>query len=115
MGTFTGKKVVVLHGGRSSERDVSLRTGRRAATRSARGGTTSRCWTWTSRWRRASARRGADVAFIALHGRWGEDGCIQGLLESMGIPYTGSGVTGLGGRDGQGRLEGALPTLGTST
>jgi D-alanine-D-alanine ligase len=34
----------------------------------------------------------ADVAFIALHGRWGEDGCIQGLLESMAIPYTGSGV-----------------------
>jgi D-alanine-D-alanine ligase len=34
----------------------------------------------------------ADVAFIALHGRWGEDGSIQGLLESMGIPYTGSGV-----------------------
>jgi D-alanine-D-alanine ligase len=34
----------------------------------------------------------AEVAFLALHGRWGEDGCAQGLLESMGIPYTGSGV-----------------------
>jgi D-alanine-D-alanine ligase len=34
-----------------------------------------------------------DVAFVALHGRWGEDGCIQGLLESMAIPYTGSGVS----------------------
>jgi D-alanine-D-alanine ligase len=34
-----------------------------------------------------------DVAFVALHGRWGEDGCVQGLLESMGIPYTHSGVT----------------------
>ena len=33
-----------------------------------------------------------DVAFIALHGRHGEDGCIQGLLEAMQIPYTGSGV-----------------------
>jgi D-alanine-D-alanine ligase-like ATP-grasp enzyme len=33
-----------------------------------------------------------DVAFIALHGRWGEDGSIQGLLETMFIPYTGSGV-----------------------
>src|SRR5262249_14977303 len=33
-----------------------------------------------------------DVAFLALHGRYGEDGCIQGLLEMMGIPYTGSGV-----------------------
>ena len=36
--------------------------------------------------------RGVDVAFIALHGRYGEDGCIQGLLEVMGIPYTGSNV-----------------------
>ena len=34
------------------------------------------------------------VAFIALHGRWGEDGTVQGLLEMMGIPYTGSGVLG---------------------
>src|SRR5262249_61103088 len=33
-----------------------------------------------------------DVAFIALHGRWGEDGCVQGLLEMLGIPYTGSDV-----------------------
>ena len=33
-----------------------------------------------------------DVAFIALHGRWGEDGCVQGMLEMMGIPYTGSDV-----------------------
>ena len=35
-----------------------------------------------------------EVAFIALHGRWGEDGVVQGLLEMMGIPYTGSGVLG---------------------
>ena len=34
------------------------------------------------------------MAFIALHGKWGEDGTIQGLLEMMGIPYTGSGVLG---------------------
>jgi D-alanine-D-alanine ligase len=33
-----------------------------------------------------------DVAFVALHGRYGEDGCVQGLLETLGIPYTGSGV-----------------------
>ena len=33
-----------------------------------------------------------DVAFLALHGRYGEDGCVQGLLELLGIPYTGSGV-----------------------
>ena len=41
---------------------------------------------------RACSREKVDVAFIALHGRYGEDGCVQGLLESMGIPYTGSGV-----------------------
>ncbi len=37
-------------------------------------------------------QRGIDVAFLALHGRYGEDGCIQGLLETMGVPYTGSDV-----------------------
>lgn len=37
---------------------------------------------------------GADVAFNVLHGRWGEDGCMQGYLETVGIPYTGSGVIG---------------------
>ena len=35
-----------------------------------------------------------DVVFLALHGRGGEDGCVQGLLEVLGIPYTGSGVLG---------------------
>lgn len=39
-------------------------------------------------------RRGIDVVIVALHGRYGEDGCIQGLLETLGIPYTGSGVLG---------------------
>jgi D-alanine-D-alanine ligase len=38
------------------------------------------------------AKEQVEVAFIALHGRYGEDGCVQGLLELMGIPYTGSGV-----------------------
>ena len=41
-----------------------------------------------------SAARGIDVAFIALHGPYGEDGTVQGLLELVGIPYVGSGVTG---------------------
>ena len=42
-----------------------------------------------------------DRAFIILHGRGGEDGSMQGLLECAGIPYTGSGVPGLGAGDGQ--------------
>jgi len=40
------------------------------------------------------AEAGAGLVFLALHGRWGEDGCIQGLLESLRLPYTGSGVLG---------------------
>ena len=43
-----------------------------------------------------------DRVFIALHGRCGEDGTIQGVLETLGVPYTGSGVLGLGDRHGQG-------------
>lgn len=88
----TAPKVAVLLGGPSAEREVSLSTGRECA----------------------NALRGEgfevveldagpdlcvrlqdikpDVVFNALHGRWGEDGCVQGLLEWMGLPYTHSGV-----------------------
>lgn len=92
MGKWSGKKVAVLYGGRSSEREVSLKTGKGCAEALA-----SRGYPVTlidvdldvaTRIRDAKI----DVAFVALHGRFGEDGCIQGLLESMGIPYTGSGV-----------------------
>ena len=92
MGTWSGRKVAMLYGGRSTERDVSLRTGKGCAE-----ALQSRGYDVTlvdvdldvaARLREAKA----DVAFVALHGRWGEDGAIQGLLESMGIPYTGSGV-----------------------
>lgn len=89
---WTGKRVAVLHGGRSSERDVSLRTGAACAEALQQKGYDVTLVDVdvdvAARLREARA----DVAFIALHGRWGEDGCIQGLLESMGIPYTGSGV-----------------------
>jgi D-alanine-D-alanine ligase len=92
MGKWTGKKVAVLLGGRSSEREVSLKTGAACA-----GALRARGYDVTeldadleiaARLREARI----DVAFVALHGRFGEDGCVQGLLESMGIPYTGSGV-----------------------
>lgn len=86
------RRVGVLMGGLSSERPISMKTGTAVA--------------------RALRERGHDVveidvgqnlpgellaggvqvAWIALHGRFGEDGCVQGLLEVMGIPYTGSGV-----------------------
>ncbi len=87
-------KVGVLMGGPSAEREVSLRSGRavldalRAAGIDAVGVDADR--TVLTR----LAELAVDRVFIALHGRWGEDGVIQGALEVIGIPYTGSGVLG---------------------
>jgi D-alanine-D-alanine ligase len=92
MGRWDGKKVAVLHGGRSSEREVSLKTGAACAEAlRAKGHEVALVDVGLDVAERLRAE-GAAVAFIALHGRFGEDGCIQGLLESLGIPYTGSGV-----------------------
>ncbi|MGC4000608.1 MAG: D-alanine--D-alanine ligase [Anaeromyxobacter sp.] len=92
MSKWSGKKVAVLYGGRSTEREVSLKTGAACAealrTRGLDVALVDVDLDVAARLREV----GADVAFIALHGRFGEDGCIQGLLEAMGIPYTGSGV-----------------------
>ncbi len=92
MGKWTGKKVAVLFGGRSAEREVSLNTGRACAEAlRARGHDVVLVDVGLDVAERLRAE-GVSVAFNALHGRYGEDGSIQGLLESMGIPYTGSGV-----------------------
>ncbi len=92
MGRFGGRKVAVLYGGRSAEREVSLRTGEACAEAlRARGLDVTLVDAGLDLDVRLRAL-GAEVAFVALHGRFGEDGCTQGLLESMGIPYTGSGV-----------------------
>jgi D-alanine-D-alanine ligase len=92
MGTWKGKKVAVLYGGRSSERDVSLRTGKGCADALAeRGYDVTLIDVGLDVAARLRDAR-ADVVFLALHGRWGEDGCMQGLLESLDLPYTGSGV-----------------------
>ncbi len=91
-GKWQGKKVAVLYGGRSTEREVSLDSGKACADALRSRGhdvvLVDVDLEVAARLREVKA----EVAFIALHGRWGEDGCIQGLLESMGIPYTGSGV-----------------------
>ncbi|MGZ3447680.1 MAG: D-alanine--D-alanine ligase, partial [Myxococcaceae bacterium] len=86
------RRIGVLMGGLSVEREVSFRTGAgvAAALRSL-GYTVVELDVQKDVAERLRAER-IDVAFIALHGRYGEDGCIQGLLESMFIPYTGSGV-----------------------
>jgi len=92
MGTWSGKKVAVLYGGRSTERDVSLRTGKGCASALTERGYDVTLLDVDLEVAARLRESRAEVAFVALHGRWGEDGVIQGLLESMGIPYTGSGV-----------------------
>ena len=86
------RKIGVLMGGLSAEREVSLRTGEAiASTLIDRGYDAVRIY--VDRDLDLALRQDRiDVAFVALHGRYGEDGCVQGLLELHGIPYTGSGV-----------------------
>jgi D-alanine-D-alanine ligase len=86
------RKIGVLLGGLSSERDVSLRTGE-AVLAALRERGHDAVPIYVDRDVDVALRQEQiEVAFIALHGRWGEDGCIQGLLEMLGIPYTGSDV-----------------------
>jgi len=91
-GKWKGKKVGVLMGGRSSEREISLRTGEAVAGALRRRGYTVVAIDVDRNLARRLEEEGVEVAFVALHGRWGEDGTVQGLLEMMEIPYTGSGV-----------------------
>jgi len=91
-GTYRGKRVAVLLGGLSSEREISRLSGRKIA--AALRGLGYRV-TPVSVGRDLAARLARlrpAVAFNALHGTYGEDGCVQGLLEVMGIPYTGASV-----------------------
>ena len=92
MGKWDGKTVAVLYGGRSSEREVSLKTGAAIADALRQKGHAVALIDVDVDAPARLRECGAAAAFVALHGRWGEDGCVQGLLESMAIPYTGSGV-----------------------
>jgi D-alanine--D-alanine ligase len=118
-------RVAVLLGGRSSEREVSLASGRQVyynldpakyAGMAVFMDGAGRLWLLpeklviqntcadiearlaaeAERLTFASLREIADVAFIALHGKYGDDGCVQGALELVGLPYTGSGVLACG-------------------
>lgn len=82
----------VLMGGQSSEREVSLKSGAACAAALARLGYRLQRIDVDPQAVEALWHTPIDVAFIALHGRGGEDGAIQGLLETLRIPYTGSGV-----------------------
>lgn len=88
------KRVAVLMGGRSVEREVSLASGRACAEALRRAGYTVEeiDTAGDAAGLIASLNPTPDVVFNALHGRYGEDGCVQGLLEWMQLPYTHSGV-----------------------
>ena len=85
-------KIGVLLGGRSTEREVSLRTGDAIyKALQAKGYNAVKIDVGFDVVERIKAE-GVDLAFLALHGKYGEDGAIQGMLEMLDIPYTGSGV-----------------------
>jgi D-alanine-D-alanine ligase len=86
------QKIAVLMGGRSGERDVSLSTGQRIAEALASIGYSVASIDAAGNFWEKLTREKPDAVFIALHGRWGEDGTVQGVLELLGLPYTGSGV-----------------------
>ena len=86
------KHVAVIMGGWSAERDVSLVTGQAVADALKQRGYQV---TEVDAGRNLAAQLqdlGPDIVFNALHGRWGEDGCVQGILEVLNTPYTHSGV-----------------------
>jgi D-alanine-D-alanine ligase len=88
-----GLRVGVLMGGPSHEREISLRSGERVLESLHRQGFDAVGIAVDEDLVERLRREKIDIAFVVLHGRYGEDGCVQGLLEIMRIPYTGSGVT----------------------
>ena len=85
-------KVAVLMGGRSAEREVSLMSGRGVLKALQASGVDAQAFDPAERDLGELKKEGFDRCFIALHGRYGEDGTVQGALELLGVPYTGSGV-----------------------
>jgi D-alanine-D-alanine ligase len=95
MTKFKNQRVAVIMGGPSSEREVSLNSGRPILAALQQKGYDAVGIDWKgldddlgTRLRQEKVQ----VAWLALHGTWGEDGCVQGLCECYGIPYTGSSV-----------------------
>jgi D-alanine-D-alanine ligase len=84
--------VAVLLGGKSAEREISLMSGGAVLEALRRSGVDAHAFDPAEREVLELKREGFERVFIALHGRYGEDGTVQGALELMGIPYTGSGV-----------------------
>jgi D-alanine-D-alanine ligase len=86
------RKIGVLMGGLSSEKSVSLETGQAVLAALLERGYDAQSIFVDRDLDLMLRQNEIDVAFLALHGRYGEDGCIQGMLELLGIPYTGSDV-----------------------
>lgn len=92
MSKWRGKKVGVLMGGVSREREISFRTGNAVSSALKRLGYNVADIDVQPDIAKHLSSNPVDVVFVALHGKFGEDGTIQGLLECLRIPYTGAGV-----------------------
>lgn len=88
----TPSKVAVLMGGQSAEREISLKSGSMVTMALNRQGVAAHPFDPAERPLSDLVAGRFDAAFIALHGRMGEDGTVQGALEMLGVPYTGAGV-----------------------
>src|SRR5438270_5321120 len=89
---YRKSKIGVLHGGASPEREISLRTGKAVLAALRSKGYDAHPIDVGPDLARHLLDQKIEVAFVALHGKLGEDGSVQGLLEVMRIPYTHSGV-----------------------
>lgn len=87
------KRVAVLMGGPSSERGISLKSGNAVCQALSDSCYVPIAIDAVDEWEDLLKEAGVSVAFIALHGKFGEDGTVQAILEDMSIPYTGSGVS----------------------
>jgi D-alanine-D-alanine ligase len=94
LATTTDRRIAVVMGGLSAEREVSLNTGRGVLRALLERGRDAVGIEWSDGQDLGALLRDARAAVVwnALHGTYGEDGCVQGLLECLKIPYTGSGV-----------------------
>ena len=86
-------KVAVLMGSRSAEREISLCSGQAVTDALVRHGVDAVACDVSTLDELVGIAKHYDRAFIALHGRWGEDGIVQAILDDLGLPYTGSGMT----------------------
>lgn len=85
-------KVAVLMGGSAAEREISLLSGQAITKALVRQGVDAKACDVSSIDELVKIAKHYDRAFIALHGRWGEDGIVQAILDDLGLPYTGSGM-----------------------